>query len=323
MTDRVVRTRYPLTLFRESHADGADIIMLRRMPLMMTPTFRTATRVLSAPVSQAFDGASAEAYETIFESLVPAWKKHADIISNYAGSDGDISILDIGAGPGEPSCTIAAALPKAKITCTDVSEDMISKAKTRAENKGVQLSLGVCPGEDLSQFPDASFDYITMNFSLMFVPDREKCLDECVRVLKPGGKVLSMCWKTNAFMAAIGKATAEFTGEPPGVPPPVNPMALKAENAQEDLAKGAGLEVMLAEEMNVPILAKNEAIFRACSLIVMGPKLQAMEAEGRVGATKEFQDLFVQLAPSVPGITIDQGAYAFNGMAQVCVMGKP
>lgn len=299
------------------------------MASMMSPSLRLASRLsrrtLAAPVSQAFDGPTAEAYVTIFESLAPCWQKHAKLIEGYAPPGADITILDVGSGPGEPSCTLAAALPKAKITCTDVSEDMNAKAKARADKKNVALAgFGVCGGEDLSQFADASFDFVTMNFALMFVPERDKCLQECVRVLKPGGKVLSTVWKTNSFMAGVGMAMSKFTGEPPGAPPPVNPMALKAANAQEDLATAAGLQVVFAEEENVDIGCKDEAIFRACSLIVMGPKLKAMEEEGKANASRDFQDVFVATAPSVPGISIKpDGSYAFGGVYQMLVMAKP
>ena len=276
----------------------------------------------AAPVSQAFDGATAAAYETIFESLAPCWEKHAALVSKYAGA-GELSVLDIGSGPGEPSCTLAATFPTAKITCTDVAPDMNDKAAARAERKGVKLaSIEAVGGDDLSQFADASFDFVTMNFVLMFVPDRAKCLEECKRVLRPGGKLLSTCWKTQSFMACIGTAMEEFTGEPPSAPPPVNPMALKAENAQEDLAKAAGLGVVSSEVENVEIVADNEEIFRACSLIVMGPKLKEMEEEGRAGATKDFQDAFVKVAPKVEGIEINDGAYKIGGLYQMLVMSK-
>jgi len=277
----------------------------------------------TAPVNQSFDGATAAAYETIFESLEPLWKRHAALIARYSDC-GRLNILDIGSGPGEPSCTLAFTFPTAQITCTDPAPDMNAKAKARAEKKGVQLSaFSVCGGEDLSQFPDSCFDFVTMNFALMFVPDRAKCLEECKRVLKPGGKVLSTVWKTNSFMAAVSTAAAEFTGEPPGEPPPINPMALKAENAQEDLGTAAALEVVHSEVGNIDIFCKDEAIFRACSLIVMGPKLKAMEEAGRVGASEAFQDVFVRVAPKVEGITMDSnGGYAFGGLYQMIVLSK-
>ena len=59
----------------------------------------------------------------------------------------------------------------------------------RREKKGVQISaFGVCGGQDRCRClrTSSSFDYVTMNFALMFVPEREICFQECVRVLRPG-----------------------------------------------------------------------------------------------------------------------------------------
>ena len=55
----------------------------------------------------------------------------------------------------------------------------------------------------------------------------------------------------------------------------------------------------------------------------MGPKLKEMEEAGRSGATEEFQDLFVEVATTVDGVTEDgSGGYAFGGLYQMLVMGK-
>jgi len=269
----------------------------------------------------AFSGEAAVAYAAVFEALHVSWNEHVKLIKQYPNSGDALSILDIGSGPGEPSCTLAAAFPNAKVTCTDVAPDMNEKAKARAEKKGVALSYGVCSGDDLSQFADDSFDYVVMNLALMFIPDRLKGLRECFRVLKPGGKVLSTCWKTMSYMAAIGKAMSTFTGTV-APPPPINPMALKADNAQEDLAKEAGLELVHAAIFQSDTSIESGKVVRAVSLIPVGPKLKEMEAAGQEGATAKFQDVFMQTIPDVAGIVIKGESYTFEGQQQIVVMGK-
>ena len=107
----------------------------------MSALLRSACRVSATKSfartlsSQAFDGEAAEAYAIIFESAEPSWHKHVSLIQSF--SDGtEISILDIGSGPGEPACTFAASFPKSTVTCTDFSADMVEKAKARADSKG-------------------------------------------------------------------------------------------------------------------------------------------------------------------------------------------
>jgi SAM-dependent methyltransferase len=43
--------------------------------------------------------------------------------------------------------------------------------------------------EEMS-FPDGTFDYVTMANTLAYASDTERCLTECARVLKPGGKLV-------------------------------------------------------------------------------------------------------------------------------------
>lgn len=50
-------------------------------------------------------------------------------------------------------------------------------------------SIQVMNMEDMS-FPDSTFDYITMANTLAYASDTKRCLSECVRVLKPGGRLI-------------------------------------------------------------------------------------------------------------------------------------
>merc|ERR1712070_403460 len=172
-------------------------------------------------------------------------------------------------------------------------------------------------------FEDGSFDYVTMNLTLMFVPDRVKCLQECARVLKPGGKVLSTCWKTMSFMAAVGATKAAFfpafVGEPAPAAPPVNPMALKDDNAQEDIGKTAGFDVAKTDVFEIVLYADNEEIYKACSMIVMGPALTALEEKGKEGAKEEFKKMLITHGGIEPD---EKGGFKMVGNQQMIVFQK-
>lgn len=45
--------------------------------------------------------------------------------------------LDIASGPGEPALSIAAALPHATVTATDLAEGMVQIARERAQEQGL------------------------------------------------------------------------------------------------------------------------------------------------------------------------------------------
>ena len=69
-------------------------------------------------------------YAKIFEINKPCWQTVSDSLKKL-NLPSDAKILDLGAGPAEPTATILAATPTYKITCTDSQEAMIEKGKMR------------------------------------------------------------------------------------------------------------------------------------------------------------------------------------------------
>jgi SAM-dependent methyltransferase len=101
--------------------------------------------------------------------------------------EGD-TVVDLGSGAGNDAFvarTIAGA--NGKVIGIDMTEKMISKARTNAEKLGfnnVEFRLG-----DIENMPltSATADVIVSNCVLNLVPDKVRAFDEVFRVLKPGG----------------------------------------------------------------------------------------------------------------------------------------
>jgi ubiquinone/menaquinone biosynthesis C-methylase UbiE len=95
--------------------------------------------------------------------------------------------LDFGCGLGRMTRALAASFDEC--VGVDISEDMVRGARDlNADVDGV--SFVVNRADDLSQFPDASFDLIYSVIVLQHVPDRgaiESYIAEFCRVLRPGG----------------------------------------------------------------------------------------------------------------------------------------
>jgi arsenite methyltransferase len=101
--------------------------------------------------------------------------------------EGD-TVVDLGSGAGNDAFvarSIAGA--NGKVIGIDMTEKMISKARTNAEKLGfnnVEFRLG-----DIENMPlnSAMADVIVSNCVLNLVPDKIRAFDEVIRVLKPGG----------------------------------------------------------------------------------------------------------------------------------------
>lgn len=99
----------------------------------------------------------------------------------------NFAVLELGPGPGYFSPAVARALPAGKLVLVDVQPEMLDMARNRVEAKGVRNGE-YCRG-DASALPaeTSSFDVVFLVAVLGEVPDREACLREIHRVLRPNG----------------------------------------------------------------------------------------------------------------------------------------
>jgi demethylmenaquinone methyltransferase/2-methoxy-6-polyprenyl-1,4-benzoquinol methylase len=99
-------------------------------------------------------------------------------------------ILDVATGTGDFAIASARLNPE-KIVGIDISEGMMKfgreKLKKQNLDKLIELKLGDAETVD---FPDNSFDAITVGFGVRNFENLEKGLTNLNRVLKPGGKIV-------------------------------------------------------------------------------------------------------------------------------------
>ncbi len=108
-----------------------------------------------------------------------------------------LKVLDVACGTGDFSIAIAGEMIRrnkktaGSVTGLDLSEGMlrIMKEKIHAAGLGgiVTCINGDCEALD---FPDGTFDRVTVAFGVRNFEDRERGLREILRVLKPGGKLI-------------------------------------------------------------------------------------------------------------------------------------
>lgn len=90
-------------------------------------------------------------------------------------------VLDVGSGDGAAASYLK---PYCKtLTCLDTSERMIAAATKRG------LSAYIGDAQEMP-FKDASFDDVLVFHTLAYAADPKLVLDECERVLRPGGRVV-------------------------------------------------------------------------------------------------------------------------------------
>lgn len=120
-----------------------------------------------------------------------------------------VNLLGLASGGGQQVPIFAAA--GANVTSFDNSDVQLEKDKDVCESN--ELNVRICQGDmaDLSELEDEQFDLIFNPVSNAFAPDLEPIWRECVRILKPGGKL--MCGMMNPAFYLFDHEVAEETGE--------------------------------------------------------------------------------------------------------------
>src|SRR5688500_16497060 len=138
--------------------------------------------------------------QKVWTNVAPGWRTHDAFLvrATAAVTERMLQLTDLGpgkqmpdiaSGTGEPAIPAARMVgPAGRVTGTDFVEDMLKSAREKAARAGLRnVEFQRADGEAL-EFPDASFDAVTIRFGLMFMPEPETCLRAVHRVLKPGGR---------------------------------------------------------------------------------------------------------------------------------------
>ena len=108
-----------------------------------------------------------------------------------------MAVLDLAAGSGDPSVTIAAHLAgNGSVTAYDMTYDMLAMARGRVDKLAL-ANVRIVSGDMAAlPFADASFDATTCRNGLMFPHDKLACVAEARRVLRPGARGAWLVWST-------------------------------------------------------------------------------------------------------------------------------
>lgn len=98
-------------------------------------------------------------------------------------------VLDVGCGVGVTTCYLASKYG-CSVDGVDISEKMIDRSNERARREGVEdrVEFRVADVQNLP-FTDDLFDIVIGESVIAFPEDKQKAINECVRVTKPRGYV--------------------------------------------------------------------------------------------------------------------------------------
>jgi tocopherol O-methyltransferase len=117
------------------------------------------------------------------------------------------NIIDVGCGIGGSTLYLAQKFG-AKATGISLSPVQVSRATARAKLTGLEERVQFQVANALEMpFADHSFDLVWSLESGEHMPDKTKFLQECYRVLQPGGKLILATWCHRETNSLAGELT--------------------------------------------------------------------------------------------------------------------
>ncbi|MGH7306288.1 MAG: methyltransferase domain-containing protein [Candidatus Rokuibacteriota bacterium] len=113
-----------------------------------------------------------------------AWDRILDLVLPARGK---LDALDVGCGTG--FLTFELAGRGHRVTGVDFAPAMIAEARRKAASRGMSLRLEEADAEQLP-FAPGSFDLVISRHLLWTLPQPEAAIDEWIRVLRPGARLV-------------------------------------------------------------------------------------------------------------------------------------
>ncbi|MEU9190987.1 methyltransferase domain-containing protein [Streptomyces sp. NPDC048484] len=137
-------------------------------------------------------------------------------------------VLDVGCGTGSTTLAVARQLgaqrvdvqgPGGQARCVgiDLSEPMVTAARTRAEGEGAQASFVLADAQD-HVFEPGAFDMVISRFGVMFFKDSVQAFANLRRAVSDDAALRFVTWRSSAenpFMTTAERAAAPFMPDLP------------------------------------------------------------------------------------------------------------
>ena len=115
-----------------------------------------------------------------------SWHKELEALERLGLRDG-LSVLDLGCGPGFVASELMMAFPSTNLSCLDSHPGLLKEAESYIRafgHENVDFSQGEA---HKTGFASQSFDFILARFAFQHFKDPKAVMNECYRILKPGG----------------------------------------------------------------------------------------------------------------------------------------
>ena len=203
---------------------------------------------------------------TQWDGAASGWKKWwptidassqviSDRLVEMAGIEAGDRVLDVATGIGEPALSAAHKVgPAGKVIATDISPVMLSIARERAREAGLENVEFVEVDAEALDLSDGNFDAAVCRWGLMFMPDAQEAARRIRGLLRRGSRFAASVWGPppevpflSAPMAVLSQMF-DLPTPPPGTP---GPFSLAPAEALSGVFESAGFSNVSSEVLTM------------------------------------------------------------------------
>jgi SAM-dependent methyltransferase len=143
------------------------------------------------------------------------------LILDAAALRAGLNVLDVGCGSGGTTLAAARLVAPGRATGLDLSGPMLAQARAGAEAAGLANVAFQQGDAQVQAFEPASFDTVISRFGVMFFADPVAAFANIRSAIRPGGRLVFVCWQplaANQWILVPGAALAEHLPPPPPAP---------------------------------------------------------------------------------------------------------
>lgn len=175
-------------------------------------------------------------YDAMLRRLTPHLLDAADVAAAE-------HVLDIGCGSGETTCAAARAARHGLALGVDLSGALLSEARRRAAQEGVDNVDFEQGDAQLHPFATERYDVVMSRFGVMFFDEPGAAFGNIARALRPDGRLALLCWRDishNEWILTLGGALAAHVELPALDATGPGPFSLADPRRIRELLDGAG-----------------------------------------------------------------------------------
>ncbi|AOS84232.1 ubiquinone biosynthesis protein UbiE [Chlorobaculum limnaeum] len=146
-------------------------------------------------VSEVYDGPGGILWEMLMgEQIHVGAEAETDVLARKAGVGAETHLLDVCSALGGPARYLSRNYG-CRVTGLDATQRMHAEAIRRTAEAGLSGKLDFVLGNALDMpFPTSTFDVVWGQDAWCYITDKQRLVEECARVLKPGGVLAFTDW---------------------------------------------------------------------------------------------------------------------------------